>query len=370
MDPKETDQKPEPSETNTDKDKHKTHHSSDAPDQAEFNQQVSQPSQPNDATPPQPAGPSGQHTNSSAGIIVLQWLTYAFWGWTVLAMSFLTGTVISSLISGTEPGDFIAYSIASVLVLLPISLVTDFYYSKHEPDKKTGASSIVMVIHAVIFALCGIAALIGAVFSVVTMLISGSDSEGNQVAFVTAIIILALYIATFLRTINLVHINNIQKIYRIFMSVAVGLIVVLGIVGPVAAERATKNDRLIEKNLSQISSAVNSYAGNNNQLPSDLSNVDLIGDAQKVVDMDLVRYVKEENSSVIQRSETGIARDSAYKTYYYQLCATYTEEAESPYYKYDTTYYSRDNEYKTYPETSSHPAGEYCYKLKTVDYNY
>jgi hypothetical protein len=285
-------------------------------------------------------------------------------------MSFLTGTVISSLISGSDPGDFIAYSIASVLVLLPISLVTDFYYSKHEPDKKTGASSIVMVIHAVIFALFAIGALIGAVFSVVTMLISGSDSEGNQVAFTTAIIILVLYAATFVRTINLTHINNVQKIYRIFMSVAVGIIVVLGLIGPVARERATKNDRLIEKNLSQISSAINSYAGNNNQLPADLSNLNLNGDAKKVVEMDLIRYVREDNSSVIQQSEMGTARDLAYKTYYYQLCATYTEEAESPYYKYDTTYYSRDNEYKTYPETSSHPAGEYCYKLKTVDYNY
>jgi len=38
-----------------------------------------------------PAAPIASTSHNSPGLLVLQWLTYAFWGWTVLALAWLTG---------------------------------------------------------------------------------------------------------------------------------------------------------------------------------------------------------------------------------------------------------------------------------------
>src|SRR5680860_463031 len=101
---------------------------------------------------------------NTPGIIVLQWLTYAFWGLTVFATSLLSASVIAYFITPTNNNDFSAYATAAVLVLLPISVICDIFYSKQEPEHKTGASSIIMIIHAVFFALFSIGALIAIVF--------------------------------------------------------------------------------------------------------------------------------------------------------------------------------------------------------------
>ena len=60
---------------------------------------------------------------------------------------------ISELLKDADVGSFDPYAVAAVLVLLPVSFITDFFYSKREPGKKTGAATIVMVIHAVLYAL-------------------------------------------------------------------------------------------------------------------------------------------------------------------------------------------------------------------------
>ena len=74
-------------------------------------------------TTPLPSQPS----ENSAGVIVLQWLTYAFWGWTLLAVNTLIFMVIFSLLKHVDLSTIIPYAIASVLVLLPISLVCDVF---------------------------------------------------------------------------------------------------------------------------------------------------------------------------------------------------------------------------------------------------
>lgn len=146
--------------------------------------------------------PISEPNTSSPGLIVLQWLTYAFWGWTVLAMSVLTVTVLANFISKSDTSGFMPYGIAAVLVLLPISIICDVIYSKHEPLKKLGAASLVMIIHAVLFALFGIGSLIGIVISLVMLFTSSGDSSGTQTALYSSMIITVLYTAVFLRTMN------------------------------------------------------------------------------------------------------------------------------------------------------------------------
>lgn len=309
---------------------------------------------------------------NSPGLIVLQWLTYAFWGWTILAMSALTISVLANFITGAETGGFTPYGIAAVLVLLPISIVCDVFYSKQEPQKKAGAASIVMVIHAVIFALFGIGAVIAIVFSLVSMLTSSSDSSGTSVSLFSAMIITVLYAAVFLRTINPQRLPMVRRFFIIFMTAVVGIIAILGIVGPVAHERATRNDRLISGNLSTLKSQIDDYARDKDRLPDSLRDLDLNGDTKVLVDKNLVKYTPNtQSSSTTSPSNTrnSIAKST---TYYYQLCVTYTKATKKD--RYGSSYSSNKEDssgYSTYLNTyNSHPAGEECYKLKTNSYDY
>ncbi|RYZ99261.1 MAG: hypothetical protein EOO68_12620, partial [Moraxellaceae bacterium] len=92
------------------------------------NEPVTSPAQP--ATPIQPAVapvstsiPQESQSGTSAGIVILQWLTYAFWGWTLLALTGLIATVLFAFYTDADTSDTIPYVIAATLVLLPISFV-------------------------------------------------------------------------------------------------------------------------------------------------------------------------------------------------------------------------------------------------------
>lgn len=287
-------------------------------------------------------------------------------------MSLLTGAVLANFIADTDTGGFTPYAVAAVLVLLPISIVSDIFYSKHELPKKTGAASIVFVIHAVLFALLSIGALIGIVFSLVTMLTSSSDTSGNQVALYTSIIVAVLYGAVLLRTLNPPRFPFIKRFFVIFMAVVVGIISLLGIIGPVAHERATKHDRFIETNLSSVNNGITRYATANKSLPEQLSNLTLQGDAKKLADSGDVRY---EANTLPPSTRSSTIRSSTYtytppKTLYYQLCVTYTKASKSSRYSSYGTTTDKDG-YASYLSYSApHSAGEVCYKLKTTVYSY
>jgi hypothetical protein len=320
------------------------------------------PIQPNMA-PAAAAAP--EHAHTPAGLIVLEWLTYAFWGWTVLGMSILTATVISSFVNDSDTSDFAPYAIAAVLVLLPISIVTDIIYTKREPLKKTGAAAIVMVIHAVIFALFGIGSLIAAVISVITMFTSTSSSHASEVALFSAIIIFILYGVTFLRTLLPTKFPWIRRAFIIFMVAVVGLIAILGIVGPVAKARSVRTDKLIEQNLPPLSTAISSYATKNHRLPSDLNALDLSNDTKLLVDQNLVDYKQDSAPTTSYNynpsNYTSYSTTSS-STYYYELCVTYKKASSQQYPDYGGI---SDDGYDTYPSTYSHKAGNTCYKLKT-----
>ena len=177
------------------------------------------------------ANPAEQHQINPLTLI-LQWLTYAFWGWTVVVLSILTSSVFSRLISGDNIATFNYYIISAAVVLLPISFVCDYFYSKQEPEKKSGAAMVVMIIHAVIFALFGIGALIFAVFSFVTLFTSPGTHGPIISALLSSLIITCFYSATFLRTLNPQFVTWIPKAYRIMMLVIIGIFIILGFTKP------------------------------------------------------------------------------------------------------------------------------------------
>lgn len=316
-------------------------------------------------TPPVAQPPTVAKPNlNSPGLIVLQWLTYAFWGWTVIAMSVLTSLVlVFYLIKNADIGDSVLYGMAAVLVLLPISVICDIFFIKQEPKKKTGVMSVVAIIHAVIFALFGIGSLVVVAFSLMSLLVSSSGTETTMVALYSSLIIAFLFAALFLRTILPKKLYKLRRYFVILMIVIVGIICAFGIFGPIMDARLTRNDKLIENNLSTVSEAVNTYVTDNKKLPDNLSSLDLIGDAKKLVTDNLVTY-KKDSAPVYQP-------DPYYKTgsggFYYQLCVTYKKASS---HKYATPMIdSSDGGYSPYISTYSHPAGEKCYKLSASNYD-
>jgi hypothetical protein len=327
-----------------------------------------------------PAAAAAPHEGVSPGLIVLQWLTYAFWGWTVLALSFLTTSVVAHIIHDTSGDNFTTYGVAAVLVLLPISYICDSFYSKKEPAKKAGAETIVMVIHAVIFALFGIGALIASVIALVVLFTSSGHSDGAVTALISALIIAAFYAVTFIRTLNPAIVRWIQHWYKMIMLITVGIISLAGLFGPVARERATRDDRLVATELPVVVEGVNEYARNNNNLPTALSQLNFRGGTKQMVDRGLVTYKPEptpvtrinpvvfplngSKPSISPNISTGTGL-----TFKYQLCVTYKKErTDNSSYGYGGISGDKDADgYSSYLYIYEHPAGDVCYKLKTTD---
>lgn len=315
--------------------------------------------QPYQQQPYQPQAVEPAHPKPEAGLLVLQWLTYAFWGWTLIGLSYLTTMVVSNFVDKVSVGESITYIIAAVLVLLPISFVCDVFYSRKETHKKVGPASAIMVIHAVIFALFAIGSLIVAVFSLVSKFTSDADSAASTIALISSLIIFVYYAVTFIRTIDPAKFPAVRKFYKYFMLGTIGIMIILGVVGPIANERKAKTDRIIENNLSNVSTEISSYAVDKGKLPESLSDLDLSGDNKKLVDQNLVEYKPE-----------GIHKESKYngydysKTIYkYQLCVDYKVKGSGI--DYDS---NKKDSYSDYLSTYGHEAGPICYKLLTREY--
>lgn len=333
----------------------------------------------------QPA-PASSNKPNTPGVLILQWLTYAFWGWALIALYWLTALSVGFFIDKQTAGyensylydsnDMLAYALAAVIVLFIISIICDAIYSRFEPRKKTGAATVIMIIHAVIFALCGIGSLITGVFAFVSTLVNGGGA-GATTTMVAAGIMTVLYGATLLRTLHPAKIKRVTQLYWAVMIVSALVISSLGIIGPVAYAQNTKDDRLLESGLPDVAYAVNDYADRRSELPTSLDNLDFQDyqeDAAKIVEAGLVTYIPKEqlndadtkrlsgNSYSVTDLSLGESKDPVF---HYQLCVTYDDK------KRGTSYggASYNNDYEVTPDTNRHDAGKVCYDLQT-DYIY
>lgn len=311
-------------------------------------------------TPAVAATPAPAH--STAGVLVLQWLTYAFWGWLILALVWLATVVLSNAILNEADSGMVPYAIAASIVLLPLAFVTDLFYRKHEPLKKAGGAVIIMVIHTVLFALLGIITLIVTVFTALNIAIDTGDVNSRMVTLITFAFATVLYASAFLRTLNPFKSRKPLFLYGIVMVVLTALLLIFAVVGPLAKNYATRNDRLIEQNLTSVETSINSYVTKNKKLPNSLNDVAIISQGGKtLVEKGLVEYKKE--ADVMKMSGTDMTTEHRY-----QLCVEYAQPSQ---YGYESSsYYQSDDEYSTYVSTSRHDAGKQCYKLQATTYNF
>lgn len=294
--------------------------------------------------------------STSPGMLVLQWLTYAFWGWLILGVIWLVWINLANTISDTPMDEVVPYAMAAALVLLPLAFVVDLFYRKREPAKKHGVASVLMVIHAVVFALFGIGALVIAVFLGLNLLIGSNlgDTDGQVVALLTLLSATVLYGLAFLRTLNPFKTQKVARIYGYGMLGLTLILLGLALAGPVMTSVSMRDDRRIDSHLPEVNRAINDYVRDNKQLPDSLANLDYSDEeASKLVNDGLVEYKKE--GAHLSSSSLSMTQ------YRYQLCVDYEKESGQSY-GYDTT---TDDGYSSYLSTYQHDAGQVCYKLYT-----
>lgn len=313
-----------------------------------------------------PTEPEGkQHV--SAGVIVLQWLSYAFWGWLILALIWLVGIIATNAITGEAIEGVVPYAMAAAIVLLPIAFFTDFFYQKHEPAKKTGASMVIMVIHAVIFALLAIGTLVSMVFILISLATSTSaNTDGQIIGLWVSGAATFFYLMTLLRVLNPRRASRLAFWFGIGMLIVSIVLLVLAVVGPMMKSITLKDDRRIVAHLPTVKEEIDNYTKENSKLPDSLSEVDFASsekDAKALVKDNLVRY-KKIGEATPQLYSTTLQGGGQTKEYRYELCVTYKAESTD---HYRDSY--GENEYKTYLSAYSHPAGDVCYKLAATEYD-
>lgn len=332
----------------------------------------------------QPIKTSDSNTGSekpSAAVLVLQWLTYAFWGWTALAFAALLINVLWHFIVNPSQGtmEFSPYGIAAVVVLLPISFVCDAFYKKYDVQDKTGASSIVMIIHAVVFALFAIGSLIAGVLSSVMLFTSTQTDSDVTVLIVAGFVMAVVYLVTFLRTLRPKRLVGLAKVYPVLMSVLAIFLIGLAAFGPLQYSVQSKNDRLIEENIDSLVSSINKYADKERTLPKDLSVLQFDSyrsSTKKLVENDLVEYKANTKQALEPKTSVrpGTTGSSDYMNkitgkqpiFYYQLCVNYRFEGVN--HDYGESILDQNEEYQEYIERDNHPKGNVCYKIQTREY--
>ena len=83
---------------------------------------------------------------NNTATLTIQWLSYAFWGWLALSLTWLGAIVFSFFVdagsNASDIGDSIIYPVSATVVLLIICAITDFFYSKRETAKKEGSANL------------------------------------------------------------------------------------------------------------------------------------------------------------------------------------------------------------------------------------
>lgn len=295
--------------------------------------------------------------SSTAGTLVLQWLTYAFWGWFIGALTWLIGVLLTNALLGEAVNTILPYAIAATVVLFPLAFVCDFFYRKHEPLRKAGAAMVIMLIHAVIFALIAIGSLIVAVFTGLNSIINATDDSASVTGVVvyTAASTAVLFGLAFLRTLNPFKQKRGATVYALGMLGLTIALLIATIAGPVVQSFNTRNDRIIEESLSSIHYGVQNYVFVNDRLPASLNDIKVSSEkAEQVIADGAVEYINDGPAALESNPEITSHR--------YQLCVEYDYESKGE--RYESNYADFDvAEYKTYPSATPHEAGRVCYKL-------
>lgn len=323
---------------------------------------------------------------STPTLVLVQWLSYVFWALTIIAISYVASTVIGFYtdVLTTTFIEQVAYGVVAVVVLLPLAIITDTFYGRYEDTRKSTATSVVHVIHSVLFALTAIGALITLAFLSVNLLIATDPSPTAVVDISTSAIVFVLFAILLLRITRPTMHRYLRNVFRIKMIVVALVAIGFAIAGPVGYAVVTKGDRQVRDSLNYISTMVSSYVGQENKLPINLEtglddsqakmygyNDSLRTTALRLESEGVIKYTPNTHAPII---DTDAKSETTTTTYLYELCGTFAHglRKDSLYDSYPAYPVAEDStvssDYASYIPSGEVKAGEVCYKLKAVSY--
>lgn len=298
-----------------------------------------------------------EKSDASALHVVLQWLCYVFWFWTLLIISIILSSVLSYFLIDRFDPTWLTYVSSSLLILLPAAYVTDHYYSKVEPSKKHGFAAVVMVVNAVIACVAVVASLITLMVTLVGLAIDTGSTDSKLVIIISSLIVASMSLLFFLRIIKVDRLRGMNRNFTRIISGIVALTLTLVIVGPLINAAQRKNDRFIEENYYSVRRQISNYVTENNRLPNSFDDVGFTDNAKKVVETGRLTYEKGEKVSSEESSiYTSTARTRS--EFFYTICVVWDYEKESP-----AIYYSDADDFRGY-----HDSGTECYEETTYTY--
>lgn len=342
---------------------------------------------PQDPVPPQAPLPGNSanpeplipvSTASSAGLIVLQWMTYILWQGVLITLGILLTTSLRFFVL-EDAGDqtYAVYLLAIHLCLLPFALLADRFYAQREPLHKHGLAAIIMAFYAVLAFIVMLVSLITAVTTAVAILIETGSTDEKVVIIISAFVITVLGSLFFVRVLRPERLLRLSRFFPFAVLAISAIALILTLVGPLKSSLETRDDRLVESGLPTLSNQIQTYANTNNRLPANLRDLSLNGtyesDAKLLIDRNLVSYRILESSNGPQTPDSEKPTSSSGRTSVpnrrrdpsrsrYELCVTYKRAKNSNSSRLEGR---PSDEPLTYIDTYSHPAGRQCYSLQT-----
>jgi hypothetical protein len=314
-------------------------------------------------SPERPAPVAEISSRSSGGVMVLQWLSYAFWGWFGVAMGWLSAVTIAYFVQGNSSDitSALAYPLASVIVMFILAASADLLYVRREPLHKQGGASAIMLIHTVLFVLIAVGAAVTALFALISMLLNTDPSVGTDTQVVTAwtsLVLVVIFAMSALRVLFGGRLHKLRTIHWVVMAVLALGMMAAAIMGPVVGAQVTKDDRLIEEGLPTLVASVSAYVGENKKLPETLADANdsytyTTTASRSLVSRNMVKYTKNVTAPITINDNSS--------TYYYRVCVTFTQIKKASGTYSDSSGESVDGYYPSYLTISSHPKGEVCY---------
>lgn len=297
--------------------------------------------------------------SSSALQVVLQWLTYVFWFWTVIIVStVLSGSLAHFIIDSNGDTNWIIYTLSPLIVLLPVSIICDHYYSKVEPAKKHGFSAVVMVINAVVAGLGAVGSLIVGAITVTSMLLETGSADGKVVTLVSTLVVAIMSTLFFLRIIHVPRLERLRERYPIIMMVIIFATILLAIAGPLREGMKRRTDSMIERNYYTLRNDIDAFARKERRLPETIQVVELSEESEEAWKTGRITYRRISEQTIPELSSTSTTFDTSTNNLTFELCVNWDFEKSNDYYSSsDESYYG-----------GGHEKGKQCYKETSYIY--
>jgi hypothetical protein len=302
---------------------------------------------------------------STPALITMQWLTYVFWALASVAVVFLVGVITEYLLGIDSPiaTENVAYSVAAAFILLPIAFTLDTFFSRKEDSNKSSASSVVMVVHSVLFAIISIVALVTAVFNLINISLNTFNEQSVWVPVAAALATFIMFALLFIRTAKHNLFTNLRMVYRYTVLVVVVAASIFALTGPFTRALDTKETRLVRDKIVSLPMSISDYAYRNHKLPLTLDSVVTENnfynstESKQISDLvarNLIKYTPNIKAPTVADGTTTV--------YYYEICGTYGTDLKTGYNVAIPMIYS---EYPAYVTIGEVKAGTSCYKLST-----